>query len=44
MIKLEFPPGVLCITCSAQVNSSFKWGTKVYHPAGRDCGKMDSKS
>lgn len=31
----------LCEACTAYINESFIFGTKVYHPVGRPCGKVE---
>lgn len=41
--SIKVGPGQPCEGCSASVPKTYKYGTKIYHPAGRPCMKAESQ-
>lgn len=37
--RVAVGPGVACAPCSAMIPENYIFGTTVFHPAGRLCGK-----
>lgn len=42
--RVAVGPGEACGPCSATVPENYIYGTIVYHPAGRPCGKVESSA